>query len=118
MRIRALLLLGLAVMAAAGAARAAGRTLSSEVKLEPGDRPDSFVATVELRDAVTQELLAAPKVAFLKGKPVKTSTTLDSGEELTFTIQVDAAGGSAIYTAEIRVAGQAVAIQKATIALR
>lgn len=116
-RIAALLgALALSLLASAPAL-AAERSLSSEVTLQPMDKPGAYKATMELRDASTQEVLFAPTIAFMKGGPANASGTLSSGEEVHFTIQVDASGASASYTAEIRSAGKAIALQKATIAL-
>lgn len=100
-----------------GTAAAVDRVLSTEVKLEPMAKPGVYQATVEIRDVSTQEVVAAPILAFLKGEPVSTKTTLDSGEEVLFTIQVEAAGATASYSAEVRNGGRTLALQKASIAL-
>lgn len=106
----------LSVLATA-AAFAAVQSLSSEVTLQPAEKPGAYLATVEIRDAGTQEVLSAPRIAFMKGEGASTQTTLPSGEEVLFTIQVEASGTSATYTAELRSAGKSVVMQKATIAL-
>jgi len=113
-----LLIIALAViLMVTGSVLATERSLSSEVTLEPMDRPDTYLATVEIRDASTQEMLAAPKITFPAGGPAVTKTTLATGEEVLFTIQVDADGAKASYTAELRSGGKSLSVQKATIAL-
>ncbi len=99
------------------AAFAAVRALGSDVTLVPLAKPGAYQATVEVRDLVSNEVLAAPKIAFMKGEPAIATAKLDSGEEFRFTIQVDASGKSASYSAELRDAGKVVAQQKASIAL-
>jgi hypothetical protein len=113
-----LVILALAVsVLAAGSAFAAERSLSTEVTLQPMDRPDTYLATVEIRDASSEETLAAPRITFPKGGPATTTTTLSTGEEILFTVQVDADGTKATYTAELRGGGKSLAFQKATIQL-
>jgi hypothetical protein len=114
---RCALAAGVLGISMASAVLAAERSLSSEVKLEPMAKAGVYKATVEIRDASSNELLAAPTIAFMKGGPNTTTTTLETGEEVRFTVQVDASGAGASYTAELRSGGKLVSLQKATIAL-
>lgn len=111
-------LLGLALLAAvATASAAAERTLSSEVNVQPGKDPGTYLATVQIRDGASQEVLSAPKLLFVKGQSASTKTRLPDGEEVRFTVEVAASGSSASYTAEILRDGKAVSVQKASLAL-
>jgi hypothetical protein len=115
--LRSALAVGVLGISLSSTVLAAERQLSSEVKLEPLAKAGAYQATVEIRDASSRELLAAPTIAFMKGGPNTTTTTLSTGEEVRFTVQVDASGSSASYSAELRSGGKLVSLQKATVAL-
>lgn len=115
--LRSALAVGVLGIALSSAALAGERSLSSEVKIEPLAKAGAYTATVEIRDASSNELLAAPTLAFMKGGPNTTKTTLSTGEEVRFTVQVDASGTGASYSAELHSGGRLVALQKATVAL-
>lgn len=92
------------------------RALSTAVKIAPGSKPGSYLATVEVSDADSHELLMAPRVYFPKGdEPTVASGTLPNGDEIIFSVAVDEAGTTASYTAELKRSGASVNLQKASV---
>lgn len=61
----------------------------------------------------------APIIAFMKGggEPTMTSGTFPNGDKITFLIEVDEAGSSATYSAELKHGDKSISVQKATIRL-
>jgi hypothetical protein len=119
MKRRVVATLGVVLLAAlrATAAAAAERSFSSAVTIEPWSRPGAYRALAEVKDASTQELLAAPQTVFSAGDVAETKTTLASGEVVLFSVEADVDGANVFCSIAIRRGETVVSEQKVRIVL-
>lgn len=104
-------------LARPAASAAAERAFATEVKVEPASKPDTYLATVEVADAATQEVLAAPKVLVVAGETATVTTSHPHGEQVRVTVEVQRGGGGLTYTVEVRGGDRPLTSHRATIAL-
>ncbi len=101
-----------------GAWAAAERQLAMAVSVAPhGERAGAYLATVEVSDAVNGELLSAPQLVFLAGGENVARSSLESGEQIVFAVQVDESAKKVTYKLSSIRDGHETTAQQATIAL-
>ena len=93
-------------------------TLASEVSIEPDPTADDlYLCTAVLRDLENDEVLAAPTVRFRAGESATVVSELPSGWRFEVEVEVDAAGGSAGWSSELRDGDEVLSRQSGAVRL-
>lgn len=83
------------------------------------DHPGAYQCQAVFKDLASGEVLAAPKVAFPAGTPVKTESEIPGrSEKATLSASVDEESGTLTYELEVRGGNRVLSRHKATVALQ
>ncbi len=103
---------------AAESATAAANGLSVAVAFAPvASNPQAFTCSAEITDLATGKRLFSPRIQLVKGER-GAATMGDGNASVVLEVEVNRAGASGSYAVTYRKAGQVVAIQKGSIAIK
>lgn len=115
---RVLLLIPILLLVPRLALAEAPAALAIEFSLEPsGETAGAFEAAAVIRDAETDEVLAAPRLLFLEGDEAVSRTTLPDGRHVELAVLVSESGGEATYRATLIDEDVERVLQEATVKL-
>jgi len=113
-------LAALAFFAFASLTNASTGSYSMDTDVTKTDRPNEYLCTVTVSDLETGEVLTAPQLSLLAGSEAHVTMTPEKpgGREVDLRVLIASRPSRATVTLEVRRAGEVLAVQKTSIAIR